>query len=221
MTDRLRANDYDITTLRPLWARRVYQLMEASIVDNKCDIVVYGNDRGFGSDVLIRDTGIALNVPTVVELLNLFPDAEMLPEYIIAPSHYAATHSSVTEAIDGMRKRQEGSVSVTQRTEALPEIFVVSPAVDLHKFNRSEAALHSIRYHPSCSLINQHYRPSVPLINGTLQRCFTVGFMARLAPEKNPGLFLQAAATLLREYHPHVRFTVIGTAHLYRCTVIF
>ena len=40
-----------------------------------------------------------------------------------------------------------------------------------------------------------------------------VGFVARLAPEKSPGLFLAAAKDILRRF-PFARFTVIGDGEL-------
>lgn len=40
-----------------------------------------------------------------------------------------------------------------------------------------------------------------------------VGFVARLAPEKSPGLFLMAAAEILQMY-PFARFVVIGDGEL-------
>ena len=39
--------------------------------------------------------------------------------------------------------------------------------------------------------------------------CFLVGFIARLAPEKSPGLFLMAAHALLA-VAPHARFVMVG-----------
>jgi len=41
----------------------------------------------------------------------------------------------------------------------------------------------------------------------------TVGFVGRLSPEKNPGLFVRAAA-LVRKRHPRVRFVVVGEGPL-------
>ena len=43
-----------------------------------------------------------------------------------------------------------------------------------------------------------------------LQHCFNIGFIARLAPEKNPGLFIQFASTLLEDFYPLARFTIVG-----------
>jgi hypothetical protein len=144
-----------------------------TLTSNKCDVIIYGNDRGFGADVVLRDIGKVLGIPTVVELLNLFPSKEMLPTAFIAPSHYALHHPSVQEAINSVDNER-------------PEIIVIAPSVDLERFNytqltnekllkRNKEQIDSLNMCPSdvdeCKIIDNH------------KKVFTIGFVARLAPE--------------------------------------
>ena len=45
--------------------------------------MVYGNSRGFSSDVLITDVCGLLGYPTVTELLNLFADTRVLADAVV------------------------------------------------------------------------------------------------------------------------------------------
>lgn len=220
MSKRLRQNNFNISTLRPLWARAVFEKLVRNMRENRCDVVVYGNDRGFNADVLLRDTAFAIGVPTAVELLNLFIDPNMLPTALIAPSHYAGQHESIVGSIQAAHL----TTSRDSRSTAPPPLIeVIPPSVDMTKFNRTDrlqdATAHRvINYHKDCVAINEFNRKHPPSNTPSytaagaegMRDCIHIGFIARLAPEKNPGLFIQFAAALLSDYYPLARFTVVG-----------
>ena len=231
MSNRLRQNNFDISTLRPLWARTVFEKLVRNMQGNNCDVVVYGNDRGFNADVLLRDTAFAMDIPTAVELLNLFIDPNMLPTALIAPSHYAGQHESILDSIQAAQSTTNRHSSSSRGgawkevVTPLPLIEVIPPSVDMTKFNKTNllenAAAHhaaAINYHKDCVSINEFnkkYPPNNASRHGTaaageMRDCIHIGFIARLAPEKNPGLFIQFAAALLSDYYPLARFTVVG-----------
>ncbi|KAJ1410912.1 hypothetical protein B484DRAFT_455756, partial [Ochromonadaceae sp. CCMP2298] len=101
---------------------------------------------------------------------------------------------------------------------------VIPPSVDTDHFNparytykthktqthnktHDDDGAESVYRHPGCRVLGAGAGG-----DGSLSRnhpCFVVGFIARLAPEKNPGLFLQTAALIL-QLHPFTRFTIIG-----------
>ena len=211
MSARLRQNNYDIHTLRPRWARAVFEKLVHNMQGNRCDVVVYGNDRGFNADVLLRDTAFAIGIPTAVELLNLFIDPNMLPTALIAPSHYAGQHESILGSIHATKLANINDSSSSLPQPSQPLIQVIPPSVDIARFNRSQDRLNVINYHKDCVLINE-FNKKYPSNVSRAERldCIHIGFIARLAPEKNPGLFIQFAAALLSDYFPLARFTVVG-----------
>lgn len=73
-----------------------------------------------------------------------------------------------------------------------PSLKIISPSVDLELFK------------PLISDNREHLGGSAVI---------RIGFFARLATEKNPGLFLLAAQILLEQY-PFCRFVVIGDGEL-------
>lgn len=229
MSERLRLNNYDISTLRPLWARVVFNKLVRNMKDNQCDVVVYGNDRGFNADVLLRDTAFAMRIPTAVELLNLFIDPEMLPTALIAPSHYAGQHPSIIDSIrsqaatigvknSALKTTQQQQQHERHTVEVIVE--VIPPSVDVIKFDINRFNSHNaINHHKECVSIIEFNKKRHQSDNrshaGVMQECIHIGFIARLAPEKNPGLFLQFAAALLSDHFPLARFTIVGRCKAY------
>ena len=163
---------------------------------------------------------MSLNIPTAVELLNLFMDPNQLPSAIIAPSHYAKQHESIQNAI----KTDTTSSDSDHQKSSFPSVIlrVIPPSVDVNKFDGQHIPSDSIiNPHKECVHINNfnkivasqktlNQNQSVVPSPQSMQHCFNIGFIARLAPEKNPGLFIQFASTLLEDYYPLARFTIVG-----------
>ena len=53
ISQRLRSNHYEISTVRPMWVRRVLEAVARNMLENKCDIIIYGNDRGANAGVCV------------------------------------------------------------------------------------------------------------------------------------------------------------------------
>ena len=71
-------------------------------MEQSCDIIVYGNSRGYGFEVLLVDAANMLHIPSVTELVNLYIDSDILPTVIISPSHYALTHKSIQDVLQSI-----------------------------------------------------------------------------------------------------------------------
>lgn len=195
LKERLRNANFKIDELSPLWAKEIYLMAYNFLKDINCDIIVYGNNRGVTSDVVITDTAKVLNIPTVSELLNLFPSTVAVPNYIIGPSSYSIEHTSVESMINQLKMSFSNS-NTRIKDNFIPERVVISPAVDLSRFNMSDNSIRPI-YHRDIQ------------VSDLTKKMLSIGFVGRLTPEKNPGLFIMTAHALLQKY-PNVRFLVIG-----------
>eukprot|EP01038_Epipyxis_sp_PR26KG_P012844 gene12844-17218_t len=201
-------SNFTIESIQPQWCRDMYILMRDYLESTHCDVVTFGNSRGFSSDVLITDSTRIMGIPTIAELLNLYTDPNVLPNIIVSPSTYAIEHESISNI-----KHFSHLPNFH-----LPEFVIISPSVDTSRFDLNNVVA-PMRHPLSCSTT----------------ACVNIGFMARLSPgklydytadnnnnydyvinyglsyliEKNPGLMLQAAAEILKSY-PHARFSIIG-----------
>jgi glycosyltransferase involved in cell wall biosynthesis len=89
-----------LDAIQPQWVRELYSGMAGFIRDEAaCDVVVFGNNRGSTSDVLLVEAARLVGVPSVMELLCVFPEKHTLPDAVIAPSAYALEHSSLTHLV--------------------------------------------------------------------------------------------------------------------------
>lgn len=181
--DRLRLFNFNLTLVRPLWIKHLYTIILDLFIDLQCDIVVYGNNRGFTSDVFITDSARLLNIPTVSELMNLYPHPYIIPSVFVGPSQYSIEHETVTEAIE-----QFLLLPYTQSWNN--SRIVISPSVDTNLFD-----------------------PNIELKRKVSSNCsddfLSIGYVARLSIDKNPGLVLLTAKYLLSKYQ-HLRFIFIG-----------
>lgn len=172
--------------LSPAWVRE-YMVESSKLASGlRCDLMVYGSNRGFSNDALIVLLARELGIPSASELLNLFADAANVPNAIIGPSHYAIYHESI-EALHDLTSK------------VLLE--VVPPGVDLKRFDinlRSDSNSRKWK-HPKCQ---DH-----------VASCIVIGFMARVTVEKNPGLFVMAAHQI-RQVLESARFVMIGDGGL-------
>jgi hypothetical protein len=94
----IRAN-YNIEKITPTWCKKFYLIIMNAIMEQSCDIIVYGNSRGYGFEVLLVDISYILNIPSITELVNLYIEIDILPTVIIAPSHYALLHDSIQNVL--------------------------------------------------------------------------------------------------------------------------
>ena len=103
----------------------------------------------------------------------------------MAPSHYAALHFSVQDAVR--------SLPVERR----PHVAVVTPGVDATIYGNVERAACPVE----CSLSNASWPVNWERddAKGCAASCEIVGFLARLSPEKSPGLLVHAAAIILAQ----------------------
>lgn len=182
VSNRLKMVQYRVRQISPAWVRNVYYIMLNVVQPIFCDLLVFGSEREKANDILLTDMAKILGYPSISELQNLFPSPAVTPTYVIGPSEYAIDHKSVNEMID----------YVKTKGDKVPKRYVISPGVDLKLFN-SSGSMTAIR---------------TPLCNG-VDNCLAIGYLGRLAPEKNPGLFVMAGHMLLEKYS-HLRFVVIG-----------
>lgn len=217
ISHRLSLASNKIDNMTPIWARNLYLSMSKALIDNKCDVVVFGNNRAMSSDVLITDSSRLLGIPTVMELLNLFAHPLVVPDVIVGPSVYAIQHESVTSII------QSGSSSTQIST------IVIPPSVDAGHFSSINTDMNTTTtlatsFHPSCveqysslgnaTAMSSYLSPMErALLPQSQHNCINIGFIARLSVEKNPGLFLLTARELLSQ-NPSLRFTMIGDGPL-------
>ena len=204
ISSRFRLSNGDIDNISPPWVKTLYTLMRTHLRDEMCDIVVYGNSRGLSSNMLITDTARALGIPTVSELLNLFVNPDTMPRAVVGPSMYSIEHEreSFTKSKMTYTDNTRRSEQCTKETDEVLSV-IIPPSVDIDRFDPDKIEEEDIVYHPHCTRGQR-------ISTGD---CFTIGFVARLSAEKNPGLFLQSAEKILR-HNPFIRFTMVGDGDL-------
>ena len=203
----------NIDNITPSWSRNPYVIIRDAFRSHKCDISVHGNNRAFSADFLISSAARSVGIPSVAELLNLYVGGDGLPDVLVGPSEYSIQHNSVSwlrnlRHKNGTCVHKPSNISAEQapigldfhRHECGPATAVVAPAVDINFFQPDR-----IYKDPPVLFADSSACP----IDG----CPLIGFMARLATEKNPGLFLLAAHSILSS-HPSARFVIIGGGHL-------
>ena len=75
----------EVAAVRPLWVRSLLEAMRDHLLAARCDVVVYGNNRGLTSDIIITETARSMGVRTAIELMNLFVTPKYHPDFLIAP----------------------------------------------------------------------------------------------------------------------------------------
>lgn len=91
----------------------------------------------------------------------------------------------------------------------VPMRNVIPPSVDAKvRFNPALTALAQSKFLHGCENVIVDSASSPGMRNDHFP-CISIGFVARLSPEKSPGLFLQAAEKILQLY-PFARFTFVG-----------
>eukprot|EP00936_MAST-01D_sp_MAST-1D-sp1_P001060 g1060.t1 len=145
------------------------------------DVVVLSNSAGESDNYIFDIARIAgVHVRALDLGAKLIPNAGIDATAFIAPSHYVKQHPRVRSAA--------AKVSVVpNRVQTIPT-YVVSPAVDFERFNRTNAVPTSTTDKHVCSGLRS-----------TLQQrsgAQVVAYIGRLATEKSPGMFLRAGLHL-------------------------
>ena len=139
-------------------------------------------------------------------LLLLQQPTATIPTVIVGPSHFAVEHPTVRHASSTQDYQGFGR----PRTAT---VRVISPGVDVTRFDpglfHGEHALPARQYHDECRLLHSSH----VLETSRFVKPFVVGFVGRLSVEKNVGLFLLAAQSILQTCS-HCRFTVVGDGAL-------
>jgi hypothetical protein len=152
--------------------------MRTTLMAHRCDVAVFGNSRGFSSDVFITDTARLLGIPSASELLNLYLDVDVLPDALVGPSEYAVHHDSITSmrgVVEALRSEHNDRYDYLKA----PSSTVISPAVDC------EEQFNPARYPRPGGLA----RGGCEDFSDEANHCFTVGFVARLSPGGQQRLF--------------------------------
>jgi len=230
--------DEVVAAISPSWVRNVYRRLVSFTQPLECDVVVYGNTRGYNADVLIADVASLLSVPTVAELLNLFVHADTAPDVLVGPSAYAVRHESVAylrsnfSTHPDLGSSVEGGSSITEMlvtglhnscSQKLKSWGVGETGVSEALLEEgSRLRLERWECGPLTAVIppsvdSQHFsprrRPDVREANAPV----TVAFVGRIAVEKNIGLFVLAAHALVKSLLPRgeaVKFLVVGAGAL-------
>eukprot|EP00981_Chlorochromonas_danica_P003551 scaffold659_cov192-Ochromonas_danica.AAC.64 len=176
--ERFLAANGRLDQITPLWCKRIYENIESLLLHLSCDVVVFGNNRGYSTDFFITDVSRSLGIPTVAELLNLFVDKQVLPDVIVAPSLYALQHDSVQSSIQWSQSWSGWS----------PLGVIIRPSVDLNHFDSYYASSSSPSwngdYSDSSSIRSSSRSPACRVFletNRDNSPCFNFGFVARLS----------------------------------------
>ena len=133
------------------------------------DILVFANSQS-ANDLFLAKAAQLANVAVVLDLPNLKPNARLnlnLIDAIVSPSSFAKHHLiKHSPWLIGVGAEE----NITQNQK----IVVIPPGIDLGLFGPPPQS-------------------SMPLDSTAVYR---IGFIARLAPEKSPGLFLRTVAVL-------------------------
>lgn len=205
-----------IDQIQPLWVRDVYQRTRDSLLAEKCDILVYGNARGYSPDIMFTDVGTQMKIPMITELLNLHLSPDILPDVIVAPSESSLQHKTIQSPIQIAYDR---SVISNKHTAVKPIGVVIQPSVDFNHFNRRRFDANMIQTTRAmqCGVSNVEVLPTGESGYWTSKHrpCILIGIVCRLAAGKNIGLVLQAAYHLYRKFSA-VRFRIIGDGKVRR-----
>ena len=181
MKKRIEIAGNHVEKVSPPWCQDFFRLLVSFLRQEACNVVVFGNNRGFSADILLVDAAKVVGATTIAELLNLFPSEDSMPDILIGPSHYSIEHTKYE-----MNKKQRAFQT---------QMRVISPAVDLDRFKVKKY---------------QHAKTAHSIDKRNILR---VAFFARLATEKNPGLFMMSAREVL-DKNPYFQFVIIGDGNL-------
>jgi glycosyltransferase involved in cell wall biosynthesis len=179
-----------------------------------------------------------------MELPNLQPDASIQGVHaLVAPSHYAAAHSSVQAYVTATSAQVQHPEVVIIPPGVDPELFHPAGKVTCHKHCSAPATVRTSSTHSAgTATVTATARGAATAAadaaaatdsNGDSRRttaaaavvanecnsaCSVVGFVARLAPEKSCGLFLMVAAIVHKaapftRYHYYAAYVIAVLLH--------
>lgn len=149
----------DLAALSPRWVRTLYSRWLEFWAFVACDVVVFGNSRGLTADVFLVDLAARLHVPTVAELVNLFLHRFIVPDVVVAPSHYALRHASVAHALRPIDATDDDAADAA---EALPPLLSLR---NLRRYAQRRAWRHQTRRRALGVVVSPGVDPS--LFNAT------------------------------------------------------
>lgn len=170
--------------IEPPWVRRMFEAVAVFVKGLECDAVVFGNNRGSESDILLVESSRLMGIPSAMELLNVFPDVAVVPDSIIAPSYYAMRHESINY--------------LHARDQLLSA--VVSPGVKndlLFDDSQDNEKGRDVKIGKDGFSMTFSGEKTAKDTRDSGKRPFHIAFAGRLAPEKSPGMFLTMAHSLL------------------------
>ena len=170
----------DIDAVSPPWCKRVYENMRHSLLSAGCKVAVYGNDRHFGSNVVIIDTARSLDITSVGELSNHFVHPLTVPDVLVAPSEFAAHHPSIQELLQNSPNASSANEATTKMSNKCVKVVIISPSVNtdtlrpqLPEERRSAELQQQLYRHPGCVVTG-----AAPTNQSS---CIVIGFLARLS----------------------------------------
>jgi hypothetical protein len=163
----------DIT---PPWCYEFYQVMKRMLIDNGCHVIVYGNGRGFNTDVFITDVAKILGIPSITELLNLYLDNRAIPDIIVGPSLHSLKHQTIQQPVV-INQAHNGY-------KELPLQVVIAPSVNQEIFSPSNVTA-ALKKAKGCSFYHNFTLPFKLTKEGDVftkhYPCILVGFVGRLS----------------------------------------
>ena len=153
--------------MTPSWGRELVRAVVWPL--QHAQVVVFGNSRLSSDALLVQAANFVGASGSIIDLVNLHPSLTrgMNPDVIVAPSIFAALHPSI--------------LALSSRSTFTGCTTVIHPGIDAEHFSPSRRNLEWLRRRTH--------------INSPETK-FIIGFVARLEPEKSPGLFIRMAALL-------------------------
>lgn len=171
----------NLENITPSWCKLFYSQMKEELIQNECHMIVYGNARGFNTDIFITDVSRSLGIPSITELLNLYLDDRIIPDVIVAPSHHSLLHPTIQDPII--------SNQYNYHYQYPPLQVVIQPSVNPRFFDSSPYRdTPSVIPAKSCSRMNGYRFPySISKEVDVFVKhypCILIGFIARISNGK-------------------------------------
>ena len=200
-----------------------------------CDALLFGNDKS-ALPLLLEGVARLLRIPrcvldfvvfvsqycvhlcffygccSVMEMPNLHPHPLVRPNFLVADSWFVLSHYSVYPLVSSLHG---------YGSKQLRRGVVMSPGVDVEALQQIVASRPPVACPPRCGSYLPLHSRAVKYFTPRDRRitrcgkCFTIGIICRLSPEKSVGLFLLAASELVHTLGcDSCRFIIIGDGKL-------
>jgi hypothetical protein len=174
--DSLIAAEYVVDRVQPSWCRVLFEQARRTLLEHRCDIAVYGNQGGFGSDVGLIHTARALGIPTVAEMMNLHLHPRMVPAAVVAPSTFVLEHTDIAAVLE-----QDLITGTAAATGKQVKGVVIPPSIDSALFDPARFRRPEGKHREDPGSVGVYAHPGC---RGGSLPCIVVGFVARLSPGK-------------------------------------